>query len=43
LSPAGTAELAAKTQVLFFTHHDHLLPIAERALAPSGLSHCTLD
>jgi uncharacterized protein YhaN len=30
------AELARHTQVLFFTHHEHLLPIAERALSPAA-------
>ena len=28
------AELARRTQVLFFTHHEHLLEIARRALEP---------
>jgi uncharacterized protein YhaN len=32
------AELARKTQVLFFTHHDHLAKIAERALSPGDFS-----
>jgi uncharacterized protein YhaN len=32
------AELARKTQVLFFTHHDHLTKIAERALSPGDFS-----
>jgi uncharacterized protein YhaN len=36
------AALAAKTQVLFFTHHDHLLPVAQNALAGSGVSVCRL-
>jgi uncharacterized protein YhaN len=35
-------ELATKTQVLFFSHHGHLLPIAEKALKPARLSQCTL-
>jgi uncharacterized protein YhaN len=28
-------ELAKKTQVLFFTHHQHLLDVAQRALGTS--------
>jgi uncharacterized protein YhaN len=28
-------ELANKTQVLFFTHHEHLLSVAERAIGTS--------
>jgi hypothetical protein len=45
------AELARKTQVLFFTHHDHLTKIAERAwlllrratfLQPVGAPRCRL-
>jgi uncharacterized protein YhaN len=31
-------EIARRTQVLFFTHHDHLRAIAERALHPHTLS-----
>ena len=31
-------EIARRTQVLFFTHHDHLRDIAERALHPHTLS-----
>lgn len=30
------ARLARKTQVLFFTLHEHLLPVAERALEPDA-------
>jgi uncharacterized protein YhaN len=33
-------ELARKTQVLFFTHHEHLRKIAEDALRPNPLSTC---
>lgn len=36
------AELARSTQVLFFTHHHHLLSIAEKALAPIPVSRCNL-
>jgi uncharacterized protein YhaN len=36
------AEVAKTTQVLFFTHHRHLLPIARSAVAPSVLSDCTI-
>lgn len=32
IRPLG--ELARTTQVLFFTHHQHLVSIAENALAP---------
>ena len=28
-------ELAKKTQVLFFTHHEHLLDVARKTLGPS--------
>jgi uncharacterized protein YhaN len=31
-------ELAKKTQVLFFTHHEHLLDVARKALGPSVLT-----
>ena len=31
-------EIARRTQILFFTHHDHLRAIAERALHPHTLS-----
>ena len=34
------AELATKTQVLFFTHHEHLIGVAEMALAPAAISTC---
>jgi uncharacterized protein YhaN len=37
------AELAAKTQVLFFTHHEHLLEVAKAALQPAKVSVCGLD
>ena len=30
------AELAQKTQVIFFTHHDHLVQLAEEELRPDG-------
>ena len=36
------AEVAKTTQVLFFTHHRHLLPIARSAVSPSVLSECTI-
>jgi len=36
------AEIAKTTQVLFFTHHRHLLPIARSAVAPSVISECTI-
>jgi len=36
------ADVAKTTQVLFFTHHQHLLPIARSAVAPSLLSECTI-
>jgi uncharacterized protein YhaN len=36
-------ELARHTQVLFFTHHDHLLDVAQAALAPARASLCRLD
>jgi uncharacterized protein YhaN len=36
------AEVANTTQVLFFTHHRHLLPIARNSIAPSVLSECTI-
>ena len=32
------SELAKKTQVLFFTHHQHLLDVAQRALGASVLA-----
>lgn len=37
------AELARKTQVLFFTHHAHLSDVADRALAPAKVSVCGLE
>ena len=36
------AELAHKTQVLFFTHHSHLASIARRVVGEEGYSECTL-
>jgi uncharacterized protein YhaN len=36
------AELAQKTQVLFFTHHSHLAAIARRVVGEDGYSECTL-
>lgn len=36
------AELAQTTQVLFFTHHQHLVTVAEEALAPLNVSKCEL-
>ncbi len=36
------AELAQRTQVLFFTHHQHLVSVAEAALAPFVVSRCEL-
>ncbi len=36
------AELAQRTQVLFFTHHQHLVGVAEASLAPFALSRCEL-
>jgi len=36
------AELARTTQVLFFTHHDHLADIANRALSPAEVAVCGL-
>jgi uncharacterized protein YhaN len=35
-------ELARQTQVLFFTHHEHLLEVAERALGPANANICRL-
>lgn len=37
------AELARKTQVLFFTHHSHLAAVAHNALAPAKVSVCGLE
>ncbi len=36
------AELARVTQVLFLTHHEHLLEVAAAAVAPLRVSSCTL-
>ena len=36
------ADLARSTQVLFFTHHQHLVSVAEAVLAPFALSRCEL-
>ncbi|MFZ4605743.1 MAG: ATP-binding protein [Caulobacter sp.] len=36
-------ELATKTQVLFFTHHDHLISVAERTLPDCNLSRCEIS
>lgn len=36
------AELAQTTQVLFFTHHQHLVALAEESLAPLAVSKCEL-
>jgi uncharacterized protein YhaN len=36
------AELGSVTQVLFLTHHEHLLEIARRSVAPLQVSSCTL-
>lgn len=36
------ATLAQNTQVLFLTHHEHLLDVAARAIAPLNVSSCTL-
>jgi len=33
-------QIARKTQVLFFTHHDHLRAIAQDALHPDVVSVC---
>lgn len=37
------AGLAERTQVLFFTHHDHVVKLAEAALAPAQLAVRRLD
>lgn len=37
------SELARRTQVLFFTHHQHLVTIAKSALAPESISECALQ
>jgi hypothetical protein len=36
-------EIARKTQVLFFTHHDHLRAIAKDALGPAIVQTCDLQ
>jgi uncharacterized protein YhaN len=36
------AELARKTQVLFFTHHEHLIDVARRALDPVHVTTCRI-
>lgn len=36
------AELATKTQVLFFTHHGHLLEVAREVLHPTNISICRI-
>jgi uncharacterized protein YhaN len=36
-------ELARHTQVLFFTHHRHLVTIARSAVAPESISECVLQ
>jgi uncharacterized protein YhaN len=36
------AELSRRTQVLFFTHHDHLLEVAKTALKPIQVATCAL-
>ena len=36
------AELAQSTQVLFFTHHQHLLKIARKSLHPHETRICNL-
>ena len=37
------AEFSRRTQVIFFTHHDHLVELARRRLDPSVLFVHTLD
>ncbi len=37
------AELAQKTQVMFFTHHAHLTAVANEALKPAKVAVCGLD
>lgn len=32
------AQLAKKTQVLVFTHHEHLVPIAQKALSAENVA-----
>ncbi len=36
------AQLAEQTQVLFFTHHEHLAEMAREVLTPAGVSTCRL-
>jgi uncharacterized protein YhaN len=36
------AKLAQKTQVLFFTHHEHLISVARAALEPVNVSTCRI-
>ncbi len=36
------AELAKSTQVLFFTHHRHLIDIARESVAPEVISECSM-
>jgi uncharacterized protein YhaN len=36
------AKLAQKTQVLFFTHHEHLISVARTALEPVNVSTCRI-
>lgn len=36
------SQLAGLTQVLFFTHHEHLLDVARKAVAPLQVSSCSL-
>ena len=40
---AVLAELGRSTQVLFFTYHQHLVSLAEGALAPLKVSRCQLN
>ncbi|MFT5050532.1 MAG: hypothetical protein ACI8QZ_001934 [Chlamydiales bacterium] len=37
------AELARRTQVILFTHHEHIRDLARRALGADVLKECTLD
>ncbi len=37
------AELSTRTQVLFFTHHQHLVDVARAALQPGHVAVCRLD
>jgi uncharacterized protein YhaN len=36
------AKLAEKTQVIFFTHHEHLVGVARGALKPADVSTCRI-